>query len=194
MTEDEFIRQYVSRETIDKLKILEELLVKWQRQINLISNETVNNIWSRHILDSLQLIRYIPAGSNVVDVGSGGGFPGLVLAITNSYSVTCVDADFRKCCFLQTVVDYLGIRTTILNSRIEDATEQIRDVDVITARGFSSLRNILKIQKMYTRKGVYLKGSKVLQEIKEAEEKERFKFDLYDSITDVNGRILVVEL
>ena len=90
----------VSRETWGEFEIYHQLLEKWQSKLNLVSNNSLKEFWNRHLLDSLQLIRYIPDNSRILDVGSGGGFPGAVLAITKKYSVTCLDSDFKKCCFI----------------------------------------------------------------------------------------------
>ena len=85
----------VSRETFDRLLIYQELLKKWQRSINIVSRGTIEDFWNRHVLDSLQIAKYIK-GETILDVGSGGGFPGMILAICTNLHVTCLDSDNRR--------------------------------------------------------------------------------------------------
>ena len=94
--------QYVSRETYDKLKVFEKTLIKWQSSINLIGKSTIDHIWTRHFLDSAQLYPFIKdVKGDIIDFGSGAGFPGLVLAIMSNKNICLVDADKKKCSFLR---------------------------------------------------------------------------------------------
>ena len=132
----------VSRETLDKLEIYKNLLVKWQNALNIVSRGTLEAFWNRHILDSLQIIDKIQ-GKTVLDVGSGGGFPGMVLAICSDFQVTCVDSDSKKMLFLEEVARLTGTKVKILTSRIEDISENF---DTICARGFASLRKLIFLE------------------------------------------------
>ena len=99
----------VSRETIEQLAAYLALLAKWQPRINLVSSATLADAWRRHILDSAQLAGYLPEnGAHILDIGSGAGFPGLVLSIITDNQVTLVESDQRKSVFLQTVIPRIG--------------------------------------------------------------------------------------
>ena len=178
----------VSRETLDKLEIYKNLLVKWQNALNIVSRGTLEAFWNRHILDSLQIIDKIQ-GKTVLDVGSGGGFPGMVLAICSDFQVTCVDSDSKKMFFLEEVARLTDTKVTILTSRIEDISENF---DTICARGFASLRKLIFLLSKHADCGVFLKGEKLNQELTEAQKYYDFKYKIYDSETEVSGKIIVV--
>ena len=91
----------VSRETIGRLTIYAELLIKWNARINLISPKTVGDLWQRHIIDSLQLLPHLPGTGPIADIGSGAGFPGLMLAVAGVEDVHLIESDQRKCAFLR---------------------------------------------------------------------------------------------
>ena len=134
MTADEFAKLVnVSRETLDKFKLYVELLEKWQRRINLVATSTLADVWQRHLLDSAQLVRFYPPNTKkILDVGSGAGFPGLVLAIMGNVEVDLVEADQRKATFLSTVVRSLSLTAKIHNERVESLPNL--SADVITGR------------------------------------------------------------
>ena len=134
----------VSRETIVRLECYSQLLHKWQKTINLVSRDSLADLWRRHFLDSAQLAELIPADRpiTILDMGSGAGFPGLILAILaleqgRDWTTHLVESDGRKAAFLATVTRETGIRTVIHNKRIENL-DSIQ-VDVITARALASL-------------------------------------------------------
>ena len=134
----------VSRETIDKFQAYLTLLEKWQRQINLVANSTLAEAWQRHILDSGQLAAlYPPQTTRVMDVGSGAGFPGLVLAIMGGVTVDLVESDQRKAVFLSTVIRELGLPAKVHNQRIETLPRLFPDV--ITARALAPVPKLLKL-------------------------------------------------
>lgn len=181
----------VSRETFEKLISYKELLIKWQKSINLVSRGTLEHFWIRHVVDSLQVVEYIK-GSRVLDIGSGGGFPGMIIALCGAFDVTCVEADGRKVAFLEEVARVLEINVKLKNSRIE----QLEDFafDTVCARGFSSLAQLLSLTLKFSKQkyGVFLKGLKVQTELSEANKFFDFKYDIFDSKSDENGRIIVV--
>jgi len=134
----------VSRETIDKFQAYLTLLEKWQRRINLVANSTLAEAWQRHILDSGQLAAlYPPQTTRVMDVGSGAGFPGLVLAIMGGVTVDLVESDQRKAVFLSTVIRELGLPAKVHNQRIETLPRLFPDV--ITARALAPVPKLLKL-------------------------------------------------
>ena len=125
MTPEEFVEQCpVSRETLDRLTVLADLLARWTQRINLVSKSTLPDLWRRHILDSAQLAAHVPPGSRtMVDLGSGAGFPGLVLAAITDLDIHLVESDARKCAFLREAARSMGRQVTVHNTRIEKLPE-----------------------------------------------------------------------
>ena len=133
----------VSRETVDRLEHFSRLVRKWTKSINLIAPSTLDAIWERHILDSAQIFEI--AGSNWVtwtDIGSGGGFPGLVVAILDQdeREITLVESDQRKCLFLNTVRRELNLSVRIVQQRIESHEPIVFVVMAVTGRIFMVLK------------------------------------------------------
>ena len=193
--------EHLPRDVRNNLKIYKSLLLKWQKAINLVSRGTLNDVWTRHIEDSLQLLPFL-RGKRVLDIGSGGGFPGMVLAvvsqnveflkqfeISESFNVTCVDSDQRKMTFLSEVARQTSTKVDIISDRIENVEGKF---DTLTARGFSELKVLIKFAKKYSNYGVFLKGKKVEQEIENASKFFRFDYEIFKSITDESGRIILV--
>ena len=178
----------VSRETLDKLEVYKQLLEKWQKAVNIVSRGTLEFFWDRHILDSLQILTYIK-GKTVLDVGSGGGFPGMVLAICTNFQVTCLDSDMKKMLFLEEIARLTSTNVRILTMRIEDLQEKF---DTVCARGFSSLKNLISVTLTHSQYGVFLKGCKINQEIDEAKKYYNFKYESFQSETNPSGNIIVV--
>ena len=113
--------QHVSRETFNKFKIFIEVLLKWQKSVNLISNSTINTIWKRHFLDSAQLYTYSQdIKGNILDIGSGAGFPGMILAMMGNNNVNLIESDQKKCIFMREVARLTNTKVKIYNCRIED--------------------------------------------------------------------------
>lgn len=195
----------VSRGTFQKFEFYKDLLVKWQQAINLVSRGTLDNFYIRHLLDSLQLSKHInqvvnstiqdyktPLRIKILDVGSGGGFPGMVLAMYDSkYDVTCLDSDNRKMVFLDSVAHHTTTKVNIVTKRIENFDQN--DFDIVCARGFASLSALIPLTKKHTKNGigVFLKGRRVANEIEEAEQNFKFRYNIYNSETDKFGKIIV---
>ena len=156
---------------LEKYFIYEELLKKWARVHNLISIKTLSDIRARHILDSESLLPFISLEDRVVDIGSGAGFPGMVLAM-NGRNVTLVESDAKKCLFLEFVSRETNSKVLILNKRLEDVFLDFVP-DKITARGVASLRKLIEISTSISQKdktiGLFLKGEKASQELKEVD-------------------------
>lgn len=155
------------------LECFKEFLLKWQKSMNLISPSTVGEIWNRHILDSAQLYEYISKEARVlVDMGTGGGFPGVVLAIMNKEltgpltDIYFVESDIKKSIFLKEVVREFGLAATVLNERIEKVP--IKTADLVTARALKELKDLFKMGQGFitpTTTCLFLKGEKVEDEI-----------------------------
>lgn len=197
MTREEFSKALsfdVSRETWEKFSLYVELLKKWQRKINLISPNTVNNIWIRHVLDSAQLQHFIPHNDKkIVDIGSGAGFPALVLSMMGYNNIVMIESDHRKCSFLRAVLRQCDLSSKVICSRIEDVN--IQDVDIVTARALSSLDKLLEYSfPLLSSDGfcLFLKGEKASEEIIEARENWVFSAKAFESVTSKNAQILQI--
>jgi 16S rRNA (guanine527-N7)-methyltransferase len=193
------IENYVSRETIASLQHFESLLLKWSSRINLISKNTYGTSWERHILDSAQIIQYWPSKFDTwLDVGSGGGLPGIVLAIiarelNPDAKFSLVESDSRKCAFLRQASRDLSLTDNIMvqNSRIEDLDSG--PVDVISARALASLDDLLSFASPYVgpkTTAIFPKGKSASQEVAMARKNWSFKLEEFQSSTDKDAKIL----
>jgi 16S rRNA (guanine527-N7)-methyltransferase len=185
----------VSRETLAALTRYAELLAKWQAKINLVSADSLADLWSRHMLDSAQLFPLLPAGSRVlVDLGSGAGFPGLVLAILGVPEVHLIESDARKCAFLIEAARLAGLMPSqnpvIHRARIEAVPAFA--ADVVTARACAPLDRLLAhAERFLGPQSVCLfpKGAQVEDELT-AEGNWRMTVERFPSLTDSLGTIL----
>ncbi len=187
----------VSRETVERLGAYDRLLRKWNPAINLVSKASIEDLWTRHIRDSAQLIEFLPADARLwADLGSGGGFPGLVVGILAAeiapdLSVTLVESDQRKATFLSTVAREVGVNIQVLSLRIEDTPPLV--ADVVSARALAPLPILLGHgQRHLARGGVALfpKGAGHQAEIDESLECWRFSVHKHPSRTDEDAVIL----
>ncbi len=185
-------RLNVSRETVDQLSVYLALLEKWQQRINLVSSATLAKVWRRHILDSAQLVVYLPEnGAHILDVGSGAGFPGLVLSIITDNKVTLVESDQRKSVFLQTVIRELGLTATVRNERIE-AVPAI-GANIVTARALASVERmllLLKRQMSSVESCLFLKGASLQEELTALQSYPNIGYRIHPSVTSQDGAIL----
>lgn len=172
--EKEILNYNVSRETLGQLIDFSEILCQWNEKMNLVSRNSVQDIWQRHILDSLQLVKYLPANfKTLVDIGSGAGFPAIVLAIALAEKkpevrLNLVESITKKTLYLNDVAQKLGLKNVrIINSRVENTV--FKDVDIVTARAVAALDVLLSYQhKIGGKKGLYLKGKSYKDEIENA--------------------------
>lgn len=174
--------------TLKKFDIYKNLLVKWQKAVNLVSRGTLDRFWERHVLDSLQIIDKI-CGDRVLDLGSGGGFPGMVLAIATDCQITCVDSDSKKTLFLEEVARQTKTNVRIITARIENVSEKF---DTVCARGFASLDKLISFTKEHGDYGVFLKGKKWFAEIEDAKHIYDFSYQSFESVTDPESRVITV--
>ncbi len=165
----------VSRETLERLKTYEALLKQWNPKINLVSRATLDDAWGRHFQDSIQIEWLIPQQTrSLADLGSGGGFPGLVLAILFAETrpearVTLIESDQRKCTFLRTVLRETGVSARVLPERIEKVAPL--GADVLTARALAPLSQLLGFAERHLKPGghaFFPKGARFRAEIEEA--------------------------
>ena len=181
----------VSRETSQRLVVFAELLQRWNERINLISPHDLPQLWNRHIADSLQLLEELPPGAPFVDLGSGGGFPGLVLAIANHSPVTLVEADQRKASFLREAARATGTTATVVAKRIEQA--DLPPTRHLTARALAPLPRLLDWSApLLTADGVclFLKGRSAEDELTAAAAEWHMAVSRRRSRTDPDGVIL----
>jgi 16S rRNA (guanine527-N7)-methyltransferase len=175
-------------------------LVRWQSVKNLVGPRTLDEVWTRHVLDSAQLIDHIAPGSRIADLGSGAGFPGLVIAILRKDEagshVSMVESNGRKCAFLREMIRTLGLNASVVNERIEVALPKLAGtIDVVTARALASLTDLLGMTKdLLTGSvtGVFLKGQDVADELTEAAKCWTFDATTVVSRTDPKARIVLV--
>lgn len=181
-----------------KLKAYQALLLKWQKAINLVSPSTLDKAWHRHFHDSLQLASFVPRETSVADLGSGAGFPGLVLAIARpDLKVHLIESDERKGQFLKTVSRETQTVVQIHTARVEKLLPDLQ-VDIITARAFASLESICDYVTVAAEKNpaltmLLLKGRDAAQEIKEARRSYNFDVETIPSQTEEGAFILKVQ-
>tara|TARA_B100001093_G_C26353555_1_gene811342 strand:- start:56 stop:679 length:624 start_codon:yes stop_codon:yes gene_type:complete len=187
-----------SLDDLDKLKVFHDELLKFNKKYNLISKSTEDSIWDRHILDSAQIIEFIDFddGSSLSDMGSGAGFPGLVLSIYNKnpkFHVKLYEKSNIKCDFLENIRNKLDLQCEVLG-RYQD--EEI-DTNYVVSRAFKQLDEILRISREIVRvnhKLIILKGKNAENEINKLQQPLNFMYKLETSITDVNSKILIVDI
>jgi 16S rRNA (guanine527-N7)-methyltransferase len=189
--------QNVSRETIEKLELLERELRRWQAIKNLVGPATLDQIWERHIVDSLQLLSLAPEAQTWVDLGSGAGFPGLVLAIAGAergLKVHLVESNSRKCSFLRHVSRLTDAGATVHEARLETVIPSfIGKADVVSARALASLTMLLEWTEPMLKAGtigLFPKGRDAEIELTEARKRWTFETDVLPSLTDSQARIL----
>lgn len=190
----------VSRETMERLDRYHDLTLKWTPKINLVSKAAQAHLWERHFLDSAQLWQSRPNGAKAwIDLGSGGGFPGLVIAIIAADAapelhVTLVESDARKGAFLRTVARDTGIDVTVLTQRAE--VLEPNQADVVSARALAPVATLLGYAGRILRPGgvcLFLKGRQADKELEAAAEMWSFEATKTPSLTDPDGAILKIK-
>ena len=203
----EFERAFgVSRETLVRLEVYAGLLRRWQPTINLVAPNTIADVWHQHFGDSAQLLKLAPAGPlRWLDLGSGGGFPGLVigclLAERSGSRLTMIESDARKCAFLREAVRQMAfgssVTVDIVTDRIENVanTSRVGQVEIISARALAPLGRLLGWCEPFfgaETKALLPKGRDVNAEIVDARNTWKFEFDCIESATSAEGRIVAV--
>lgn len=185
----------VSRETLDRLRRYADLLVKWNRRINLVGQGTLPDLWRRHMLDSAQLYPLIAdPKALLLDLGSGAGFPGLVLAAMGATDVHLIESDRRKCAFLGEAARVIGVPVTIHAERIESATPFI--ARTIVSRALAPLPDLLELAARFSNEHsefLFFKGRTVEQELTRAKKAWNMRVEKIPSRTDSQGTILRLE-
>lgn len=184
-----------NKQVHDKFDQYEQILKKWQKTINLVSASTLAQVKDRHIIDSAQLFEHLPSPEVVLaDLGSGAGFPGMVLAMMGVRDVHLIESDTRKAAFLQAVSRETGTPVTVHNARVEDCT--IPGVQVVTARALAPLDALLSMMAGLDPHGravgLFLKGAQALDEIATAQKHWAFAVETFTSQTDPSGKIVKI--
>ena len=184
----------VSRETQERLVAYVALLAKWNAKINLVGPATLADVWRRHILDSAQIHPQVADAGVLVDLGSGAGLPGLILAILGGPDIHLIESDARKCVFLHEAARVTGTKLTIHNKRIEAAPAL--EADVVTARALAPLAQLLDHAVRFLKpagKCVFLKGARQADELTDARKSWHMRVTERPSLSDPSGVILEVE-
>ena len=193
MREDEI---YFSESILSSLDIYIELIKKWQKNINLVSKNSINDLWNRHVLDSAQLYSLLPApkkGLYIYDIGSGAGFPGMVLGIMGRKDIILCESNKRKCEFLKEVSRITNTNISIVNIRAQKLDG--RSALAITSRALASLDTLLEISMPILReKGVcvFPKGRTWKEELTVAEKKFIINYNTVQSITSSDSKIIII--
>lgn len=186
----------VSRETLECLELWLAELRRWQARINLVGASTLEDPWRRHILDSAQLLHFLPPGTRrLVDLGSGAGLPGLILAILGAPEVHLVESDRRKAAFLLSCKGKLGLEGVVVHAERAERL-QLPPADVVTARALAPLDELLPLALRFAdsrTRFLFLKGREVESELTRARRSWKITARLHPSLASAEGRILEIE-
>ena len=201
MKKNNFIKGFnVSRETVNSFCEYQTLLAKWNKKINLVSKNTLANLWERHFLDSGQIINHVDAsGKRWVDVGAGAGFPGLVVALLlRDRKIDCdmilVEKNTKKVFFLNEVIRKLNLNVKVVNKNVESI--ESLNADILTARAFSELKKLVELALFHRKeRGVclFLKGENYRFELDKTLNYWFFDYDVFDSLSNSSGKIIRVK-
>jgi 16S rRNA (guanine527-N7)-methyltransferase len=190
---------HVSRETVDNLCAFEELFRKWSRAINLASPSTLDHLWERHIIDSAQLFEMAPTATRWLDLGSGGGFPGVVLAILLKERlggrIDLVESNGKKAAFLRTALGQFSAPGIVHAARIDAVWAEIRGPEVITARALAPLGDLFVLAEPWLTAGataLFQKGRDYRREI--VESRDAWTFDLVERASVVDRDSVVLQI
>lgn len=185
----------VSRETLSRLTKFVDLLLKWQRSINLIGPGTVDDVWRRHVLDCGQLVRFLPdRRARVLDIGTGAGLPGMVLGILGVPNIQMIESDAKKCVFLREAARITETPVKIIEARAESAL--CEPADVVTARAVAPLARLLQLTEQYIKTNTicfFFKGKDFKNELTDIKNNWNMQFETHPSLTQHDGVILQLE-
>lgn len=188
----------VSRETYEMLLRFENTFLKWNQRINLSAPSTLGQTWQRHILDSAQLLALEPQARQWLDIGSGGGFPGLVVAFLlreRGGSIDLVESNRKKTGFLQAIVGEFDLPARIHARRIEDVHKLVRQPQVVTARALASLPLLLDLAAPWLTngaRGLFHKGRDYRAEVEESA--HHWNFDLVEHASTIDPQGVVLDI
>jgi 16S rRNA (guanine527-N7)-methyltransferase len=192
----------VSRETEERLVVLVDHLARWRKTTNLISETTFASVWTRHVADSAQILGLVPGALRWVDMGSGAGFPGLVIAIllagVPGAVVHCIESDQRKCAFLREAARATGAAAQIHAQRVESVdAAKLGPVDAVTARAFAALPATLKLATVWLEEGaagVFPRGRSAKDQLEALDLNQAYTIEVLPSAVDSEAAILRIRL
>jgi 16S rRNA (guanine527-N7)-methyltransferase len=194
------LRDYnVSRESLDRLQIYVETLLHWQQRMNLIGPSTVDTVWTRHILDAVQLLPFLPAETrSIAELGSGAGIPGLVIAIASNVEAHLYESNAKKAAFLREAIRKTGSKAHVHNVRLETLRDQseLPQVQCVVARALAPLPLLLEYAEPFLARGaigLFHKGQDVELELTEATKYWTLDVSKHPSVCDSRGVILEVK-
>ncbi len=195
--EEVFARFNVSRESQERLRVYEKLLRRWQKRINLVGDKSLAGVWHRHIGDGLQLDPLIgDEPHTIIDLGSGAGIPGLVLAIAcPEHHVVLIERNNKKAAFLKEAARQTGVAVEVIPRAIEDIdSDAYRSAKpiVVTARALARLDRLLALSARFLGRGLFHKGQRLDQELTEAAKSWKIRYARHPSMVDSAGSILEV--
>ncbi|UXM95270.1 16S rRNA (guanine(527)-N(7))-methyltransferase RsmG [Bartonella sp. HY329] len=190
----------VSRETFDSLLAFEELILKWQAKINLVANNAISELWQRHILDSVQLYQYGLGAHHWFDIGSGGGFPGIIIAILMKQQgqgyICLIESNSKKCAFLNSAIAQLDLPAKVYNDRVEKCCLGQQSPDIISARALASLTDLFGLCQNWLSNprtyALFQKGKNYKDEILEAQLLWSFDVEIFQSVIDKDSVVLKI--
>ena len=199
--EDTIRQLIVSRETIDRLDAFVDVLFRWSTVKNLISSRSWPNVWTRHILDSAAIVPYLPKGRQWADLGSGAGFPGIVVAIINGSGDQAapylIESDKRKAAFLAEAARVTDTQVNIQTARVEDVMPTLpRNVGAILSRATASMQTLLNWSQAHIDDGaigLFLKGERAAEEIALLQHHQHYSFEFLTSRTSMSGVLIRVK-
>lgn len=196
MTAKEFARATgIPAKELGRLAQFVELLGKWQKKINLVGRETLKDVWRRHVLDSAQIAPHISKlDGKIADIGSGAGFPGMILAIITNKHIHLIESDARKCVFLSEAARVTEAQVTIINRRVESVTDM--KFDVVIARAVAPLNELIALARPILEPGgccFFFKGQRFNDELTEALKHWKMFVAKIASVTDPDAVILKLE-
>ena len=195
MSKADIVSEFVLNKTqVDKIDFYLSSIIKHNKHTNLVGKSTIENIWDRHVLDCLQLTKYITNKKlKILDLGTGAGLPGVLLSIVGYQKVLMVDSVKKKTDFVRKIIKDLSLTAKIQNKRIEKAPTSQHDI--IVSRALAPLVKLLTYARMHSKKNttsLFLKGRNVISEIDIAAKKYFFEFEKIKSLSSDDGCILKI--
>jgi 16S rRNA (guanine527-N7)-methyltransferase len=192
---------FVPRETLERIDAFVELFLRWQRAVQLVAPADLARLWTRHIADSLQLIELAPSANRWADLGTGGGFPGLIVALAlrgrEKGFAHLIESDQRKAAFLREAIRITRAPAKVYAERVESAAKRLAlETDAVTARALAPMPRLLELAAPFLAQGIpalFLKGQDVDNELTASTKSWNIQSTIAPSRTHPHGKIVIVE-